>query len=152
MGAPTELGHHICTFRSPFIHQQHKTRLASSSSLFECSNRFHRLRTEKLHRSIKKIIKKYWKWKKLEQKVDFEKFWPKHFRNFSDPKIWKFENLEHLENHYWKIYEIFEIFDLSNFEIQKFSKIFDQKFSKYTFCSNFFRFQKKMRIFFNGSM
>ena len=51
----------------------------------------HSNRTEKLHRSIKKIIKKFWKWKKLEQL--FEKFWKilrsKIFENFRSQKFSK---------------------------------------------------------------
>ena len=121
----------------------------------------HSNRMEKLHRSIKKnhqkilkmkkvratfwkflkifeienfrkfSLKFVWKWKFLRSKI-FENFRSQKFRKFSLKIVWK-----------WKFSrsKIFEIF-----RSQKFSKIFET-FSET--CSNFFRFQNFLMIFFS---
>ena len=137
----------ICSSVSPFIHQQKKVRLSLSSSLFDRSNRSHRLRTENLHRSIKKNHQKFLKMKKVGAKTRFRKFLVEIFRKFLDFKIWQIENLENFVDFSIVIFEIFEIFKFSNFGIRKNSIFFRPFFSKSTFCSNFFHFQYFLMIF-----
>ena len=112
-------------------------RLSFSECIFGRSSRFHRIRYEILHRSIKKIYQKIL----IRQKVratqsralkifEIEKkskmFQNFHWKfneneNFWDQKISKFFDLKNFKNFHWKLYEN------ENFWDRKFSKLFDLK-------------------------
>ena len=119
------------------------SRLSLSACSFRRSRWFHRLRSEILHRSIKKSSKLFWKRKKLEQKQNFKilvvlffwKFW------------WIF---------WWKTDENFSFFSKKNGGGHQKKSFFLEKkrpkFLKFCFCSNFFRFQNNLMIYLNISM
>ena len=138
-------------------------RLTFSECIFGRSRRFHRIRHENLHRSIKKNIKKDWLDKKLEQlKVEPWKFLrSKIFEKFRSQKIsfsynfqWKF--LKIWDRKFSKFFDlkIFHFHWIFNENFEKFRKISISKFFKFSTlsCSNFLSNQYFLIIFFYGSM
>ena len=160
MGRLTELecGRYRC--RDKKTSQVSLLRLSFSSSLFGRFYFMHSLRSKILHRSIKKMSKTFWKWKKLEQL--FENFWKflrsknfRFFRKFSLKFVWNWKFLRS------KIFEIFRSQKFQKFSLKIvwkwkilrskfFGKFFDLKNFQFSTlsCSNFLSNQSFLIIFF----
>ena len=112
VGPSTELVTHLCHCSFSFIPQLASLRLSFSGCIFGRSSRFHRLRNEILHRSIKKNYQKILIRQKVRatQSREFEIFWD---RKFSKKNKIFIENSMKMK--------IFEIKKFRNFSISKFS-------------------------------